>query len=63
MNYTIIKRDVVKHVAKNGGVLVHQVNCQQIAGAGIAEQIRYQWPAWFEHYKNRFPHAGQRRRL
>jgi len=41
------------------GVMVHQVNCQKIAGAGLALQIRNKWPQWYKDfilYPN--PHLG-----
>jgi hypothetical protein len=56
MTYNIITANIVRHVARHGGVLVHQVNCQQVAGRGLAGEIRYQWPAWFDHYSHKPAH-------
>jgi len=32
------------------GYICHQVNCQKVAGAGLALQIRNKWPDWYAHY-------------
>ena len=29
------------------GIIVHQVNCRKVAGAGLAKQIREKWPEWY----------------
>jgi len=34
------------------GIIAHQVNCQHVAGAGLALQIRLKYPEWYQHYKN-----------
>lgn len=41
------------------GVICHQVNCQKVAGAGLARQIRNKWPAWYEHFLNVSPILGR----
>lgn len=33
------------------GVIVHQVNCQGIMGAGIALKIKRKWPLVFQRYR------------
>jgi hypothetical protein len=48
----IIVGDALDSVGREGGVLLHQVNCIRAAGAGIALQIRQRWPAWYEAYRN-----------
>ena len=40
------------------GCLVHQVNCQRVAGAGLALAIRNMYPAWYEHFIKVPPHMG-----
>ena len=32
------------------GIIAHQVNCQKVAGAGLAKQIRDKWPAWYRSF-------------
>lgn len=32
------------------GVICHQVNCQRVAGAGLALQIRCRWPDWYKRF-------------
>lgn len=42
------------------GVICHQVNCQQVAGAGLALQIRKKWDSWyheFTRYSGRLGHV------
>lgn len=34
------------------GVIVHQVNCKGVMGAGLALQIKNKWPVVFKGYKN-----------
>lgn len=53
MRYDTIETDIVEHVASNGGVLIHQVNCKQVAGRGLALQIRKRWPEWYQHFRNK----------
>ncbi len=48
----IIIGDILDVVSANGGILVHQVNCQRVAGAGLALQIRQRWPEWYEEYRS-----------
>lgn len=43
--------DILDVVSERGGILVHQVNCQRVAGAGLALQIRQRWPEWYEFYR------------
>ncbi len=43
--------DILDVVTERGGILVHQVNCQRVAGAGLALQIRQRWPAWYAFYR------------
>lgn len=33
-----------------GGIIVQQVNCQGVMGAGLAKQIRQKYPRVYEHY-------------
>ncbi len=33
------------------GIIMHQVNCQGVAGAGLAKQIAGKWPEWFKYHK------------
>ena len=41
------------------GIIAHQVNCQRVAGAGLALQIRRKWPAWYTDYFNAVPFMGR----
>ncbi len=34
-----------------GGVICHQVNCQKVAGSGLARQIRNRIAGWYGHFK------------
>jgi len=56
--YTTIETDIVTHVAKNGGVLLHQVNCQRKAAKGLAGQIADKWPNWKAAFVETTPHLG-----
>jgi len=49
----ILTGDILDIVSANGGVLVHQVNCRRVAGAGLALQIRRRWPVWWKRYRDR----------
>jgi hypothetical protein len=40
------------------GVICHQVNCQRIAGAGLAQQIKRRWPCWYTRFVNQEPFLG-----
>lgn len=40
------------------GVICHQTNCQKVAGAGLALQIRQQWPHWYQHFIATEPKLG-----
>lgn len=33
------------------GIICHQVNCQRVAGAGLAKQIREMWPSWYRFFR------------
>lgn len=46
--------DVVKQ-----GVICHQVNCQRVAGAGLALQIREKWPGWYKNFQATEPQMGK----
>lgn len=39
-------------------IIVHQVNCLQTAGAGLAKQIRERYPFWYKDYQTRTPRFG-----
>lgn len=39
-------------------ILAHQVNCQRVAGAGLALQIRRKWPGWYQDYLTTYPKLG-----
>lgn len=45
---TAIKGDLLKITE---GIICHQVNCQRVAGAGLALQIRKKWPEWYDAYR------------
>jgi len=47
MNYLI--EDITKI---ESGVICHQVNCQKVAGGGLALQIRNKFPGWYEHFRS-----------
>lgn len=34
----------------NENIIVHQVNCQGVMGAGVARQIKEKWPIVYDHY-------------
>jgi hypothetical protein len=55
----VIIGDAVELAANNGGVLVHQVNCQRTANSGIAKQIRNRFPKWYDHYVKQDPYLGK----
>jgi hypothetical protein len=40
------------------GIIAHQVNCQRVAGAGLAFQIAKKYPEWYKHFKNVDPYLG-----
>ena len=40
------------------GIIVHQVNCRMVMGAGLALQIRKKWPRHYEDFMSRIPHLG-----
>lgn len=43
-------REITGNLLDQKGILVHQVNCQRVAGAGLALAIRNKWPAWYEDF-------------
>ena len=49
----ILIGDILDLVSERGGILVHQVNCRRVAGAGLALQIRSRWPLWWRCYRER----------
>lgn len=49
MSLSVINGDILKVVEH--GDIIHQVNCRHIAGAGLARQIRFKYPLWYERYK------------
>lgn len=55
---TKIDSDICDVVASKGGILVHQVNCKRAAGAGLAREIRWRWPTWYEFYRRTYPVLG-----
>lgn len=40
------------------GIICHQVNCQRVAGAGLALQIRNKWPEWYDGFLAYTPRLG-----
>lgn len=40
------------------GIIAHQVNCQRVAGAGLAFQIAKRYPKWYKHFKIVNPYLG-----
>lgn len=44
------KGDLLRDI-KPWSVILHQVNCLGIAGAGVALQIREAFPGWYQEYK------------
>lgn len=53
---TTIKSDLLDITE---GIICHQVNCQRVAGAGLALQIRNKWPEWYRAFKNDHPWLGR----
>jgi len=41
------------------GVICHQVNCQKVAGAGLALAIRKKYPNWYDHFLKTQPVLGE----
>lgn len=41
------------------GIICHQVNCQRVAGAGLALQIRKKWPGWYDAFLEQPPKLGK----
>jgi len=41
------------------GVICHQVNCCKVAGAGLALQIRNQYPGWYNEFLKDTPLLGR----
>lgn len=52
---TTIKGDLLD-IAE--GIICHQVNCQRVAGAGLALQIRNKWPEWYKQFRFNQPFLG-----
>jgi O-acetyl-ADP-ribose deacetylase (regulator of RNase III) len=48
-NYSIRKGDLCQATEQ---VIAHQVNCLGVMGAGVAKQIKTNWPIVFEQYSN-----------
>lgn len=40
------------------GIIVHQVNCRRVMGAGLALQIRRKYPRHYADFISRIPHLG-----
>ncbi len=51
----IIKGDLLD---VKSGLVCHQVNCQRVAGAGLALGIRQRWPLWYQNFKVTRPELG-----
>lgn len=49
----IIEGDVIEVAIRNRSTIVHQVNCKNIAGAGLALQIRQRFPQWYATFSRR----------
>jgi hypothetical protein len=45
-------------LAITDGIIVHQVNCQRKAGAGLALAISKMYPLWYQHFVQVPPHMG-----
>ena len=46
----VVEGDLLRDLSP-WGVLLHQVNCLGIAGAGVAKRVRDAFPGWYEAYK------------
>ena len=53
--YGYIKQDILK---VDRGIICHQVNCQQVMGAGLALQIKINFPQVYKEFKNEIPFLG-----
>lgn len=53
---TTLEGDILK-IKK--GIIVHQVNCQKKAGAGLAKKIRRQFNGWYRHFLTVEPALGK----
>lgn len=40
------------------GIIGHQVNCQRVMNAGVAQQIRHKWPVVYTYFMGRVPLLG-----
>lgn len=49
----IVEGNATTILSESGGILCHQVNCQRVAGAGVALAIRRCWPKWYSLFRNR----------
>ena len=45
------------------GIIVQQVNCQGVMGAGLAKQIRDKWPVVYDNYKDKVDTCQNRKDL
>ena len=45
------------------GIIVQQVNCMGVMGAGLAKQIRDKWPVVYDDYKNKVDTCPNRKDL
>ena len=45
------------------GIIVQQVNCKGVMGAGLAKQIRDKWPYIYDDYKARIDNAANTKEL
>lgn len=53
---TTIKGDLLEITE---GIICHQVNCQRVAGKGLALQIREKWPEWYRSFKDQPAKLGK----
>jgi hypothetical protein len=53
-----IDGNIITIVNRDGGILVHQVNCIPVARAGLAGSIASTWPTWRRDYMSRPPKLG-----
>jgi O-acetyl-ADP-ribose deacetylase (regulator of RNase III) len=51
----IIEGDIL---SVRSGIIVHQVNCRKVAGAGLALQIRNKYRGWYQDYLHHNPTLG-----
>lgn len=53
---SVVKGDLLE---RERGILVHQVNCQKVAGKGLALAIREKFEGWYENYASKTPYLGR----